>query len=202
MPYPSSRHQEVLLKFMKKTIENINICLANQYAVQKLLISKGVITEPDLINLLHESQKLPQRNLGAATLAEMITPDWSEYIDLEKVEEKQQALDTVRRKIYALMLPVGWESEGTQEPNIIAKKNAFHTCYNIYTMHGLLPTVVACTKENGVYIRYNNGAKDLIVETYNDGDVGALVNKEKTILNSVDIPDFNFDNCVKLFKEE
>lgn len=201
-PHLSSRHQEVLLKFMERTIENVNICLANQYAVQKLLISRGVVTEPELINLLRDSKKLPQRNLGAATLSEMLTPDWSEYINFEKPNETQQVLDNIRRRIYALILPVGWEQEGTEEPNIIAKKNAYRTCHNLYIEYGLVPAVIACTKENGVYIRYLDGTKDLIIEAYNNGEVGALVNKDKTILNSVEINNFEFGNCIKLFKGE
>jgi len=67
-----SKDQKVLLKFMEATIEKVNICFSNLYAIEKVLIEKGIVTEKELLSRLKESKDLPKRLLGARTLKEMI----------------------------------------------------------------------------------------------------------------------------------
>jgi hypothetical protein len=50
----NSRKDTIMLKFIEKTIENINTCLAGQYTLYRLLIEKGLITEDELISRIDE----------------------------------------------------------------------------------------------------------------------------------------------------
>lgn len=60
---------------------------------------------------------------------------------------------------------------------------------------------LATTVEAGVYIVFSKGKTELIIETYNDGDIGALVCREKEILHNEDIKDFNFEECLNVIEK-
>ena len=146
-------NEKVLLRFMEKTIDNINTCLAGQYTLYKLLIDKKLITEPELINKLKEDRNLPQRKMGMKVLKEMLSPDWEQSIDFEKTEKN--LLEHTYYKIYNLVLPPHWATEeGVEPPNDQAKKRAYRVCHDLYKNYGLQPTTVACTKENGVFLTF------------------------------------------------
>jgi len=184
---------------MERTIQNINTCLAGQYTLYKILIEKGVITEDELLHRIKQDKNLPTLKLGKNTLKEMLNPDWDSKIDFEKTEKEllNEALD----KISNLVLPDSWKDEGVEPPNSTALRNAHIICHKLYAQRKIIPDVVACTKENGIFLRYNAGDRGLIIEAYNDGDIGTLVNndKEKEILYNEDISNLNFENSLKVF---
>jgi hypothetical protein len=198
--------EKMLLKFMKKTIENVNICLAGQHTLYRLLISKGVITESELVAMIKEAKNLPIRKLGVEALKDMLNPDWEQYIDFQKTEQnlvrkvEQDMMNDYCVKIVNLVLPAHWVEEGVQPPNSTAKRNACHVCHEMFNKHSMIPFLVACTKEDGVYIRYLIGTKSIIIEAYNDGEIGAVVNddEKKKILHSSEIKDYNFETCVSI----
>jgi len=194
---------KVLLRFMEKTIDNINTCLASQYTLYKLLIDKKLITESKLISRLKEDRNLPQRKMGMKVLKEMLAPDWEQSIDFEKTE--QNILEHIYHRIYSLVLPPHWATEeGVEPPNDQAKKGAYKICHDLYKKQSLQPTVIACTKENGIYLTFKKDNKSLIIEVYNDGDIGALVNNDekKEILYNEDIKDYNFDTCITILSKK
>jgi len=194
-----SSKDSVLLKFMERTIQNINTCLAGQYTLYKILIEKRIITEEELLHRIKQDKNLPTLKLGKNTLKEMLNPDWDSKIDFEKTEKEllNEALD----KISNLVLPDSWKDEGVGSPNSTALRNAHIICHKLYAQRKIIPDVVACTKESGVYLRYSDGNKSLIVEAYNDGDVGTVVSNdsEKEILHNEDISNLNFENSLKVF---
>lgn len=116
------------------------------------------------------------------------------------MEANPEGLDKVWRQIQALVLPADWKQDGVEPPNDIAKKTAYECCLTLFNKTRLLPSVIACTKENGVYMTFVGGKK-LIVEAYNDGEIGALINDDskKVILYNEDILNSNLDRCIKKF---
>lgn len=193
-----SGKESMILRFMEKAISNINTCLAGQYTLYKVLIEKGVVTEQELLSRIKEDKNLPQLKLGIQVLEEMLTPEWEESIDFEMTEKElfNRALD----KIMNLELPESWKKEGVEKPNSTAMRNAYKICHILFNSRKLIPKTVACTKENGIFITYTEGDKSLIVEIYNDGDIGTLVNNDKNmeILQSEDIHDYNFDRQLEI----
>jgi len=111
-------------------------------------------------------------------------------------------LKKLKTKIDGLKIPEHWSLEKVEQPNTIAKLNALNCCFEIYYKHNsLLPDRVACTKENGVYLVFEK-LRSLFIETYNDGDVGALVCEGKNVLYNEDIVGFNFEKCMSVFNAE
>jgi hypothetical protein len=198
---PSSQ-DSVMLKFMERAIENINTCLAGQYTLYKLLIERGLITETNLISRLKEDKNLPKIKLGSNTLKDMLSPSWEDQIDFEKTEK--ELLNEALTKISNITMPEHWKDEGVEPPNSTAMRNAHVICHTLYNNHKIIPKIVASTKENGIYLRFENGDKSFIIETYNDGDIGALVSddaKKETLFNE-EIVDLNFDNSLKVFMDK
>jgi len=188
-PLPPARDR-VLLNFMEKTIDNINTCLAGQYTLYKILIEKGLISEADLLSKLKDDKNLPLRKKGILALNDMLKPDWDKFIDFETTE-----LALVKNKICDLTLPPGWGEEGVESPNKEARKNAYDTCTTLYNGHLLVPTTIACTKENGVYLRFENNGVFMVVEAYNDNSVGAIVCWGKVVVHNEDIISLDFERC-------
>lgn len=188
-----SPKESMILRFMERTIENINTCLAGQYTLYKILIEKKIVTEQELLSRIKEDKNLPQRKLGIQVLEDMLSPDWEDNIDFEVTEKIlfQRALD----KIMNLKLPESWKKEGVEKPNSTAMRNAYKICHILFNSKKLIPRTVACTKENGIFLTFVEGDKSLIVELYNDGEIGSIVtnDKKKEILQSEDILNYNFD---------
>jgi hypothetical protein len=184
---------------MERAIENINTCLAGQYTLYQILIEKDIITEAELISRIKEDKNLPTRKLGIAVLKDMLTPDWEKQIDFELSEQK--LLNLACHKIVRLVLPAYWKDEDVEPPNSTAQRNAIKICHKIFDNYRLIPDVVACTKENGVYLRFTGGNKSFVIEAYNGGEIAAVVNDDanKKILDSGDIRNLDFDAIVKIF---
>ena len=204
-----SSRDSMLLKFMQRTIENVNTCLAGQHTLYRVLIEKGIVTESELVKMIKDDKNLPVRKLGVEALNEMLTPDWEQQIDFEKTEQnmiKKAMQDKISEycvKITNLVPPDHWVVEGVEPPNSTAKRNACQICHVMYNKIEMIPFLVACTKEGGVYLRYTVGTKSIVIEAYNDGEIAALVNddEKKKILYSDEIKDFNFDTCVSIFND-
>lgn len=198
---PSSK-DSMMLKFMERAIENINTCLAGQYTLYKLLIERGVISEADLISRIKQDRNLPQLKLGINTLKDMLTPSWEDQIDFEKTGK--DLLNDAISKISTITIPEHWEEEGVEPPNSTAKRNANVICHRLYDSRKIIPKVVAITKENGIYLKYEDEGKSFIIEAYNDGEIGSIVSDDikKEILFNEEIIDLNFDNSLKVFLDK
>jgi hypothetical protein len=104
-------------------------------------------------------------------------------------------------RIENLKFPEHWKEQGTKPPNRTAKFNAFGVCFYLFQDYGLQPKTIACTIESGVYLTFVLGSTELSIETYNEGDICALVNKDRQILISEEIVDFDFERVVNVFKK-
>lgn len=193
-----SPKESMIIRFMEKTIENINTCLAGQYTLYKILIEKKVVTEKELLARIKEDKNLPQRKLGIQVLEEMLSPDWEDKINFQETEK--ELFHRTLGKIDNLKLPDSWKKEGVEEPNSTAMRNAYKICHILFNLKKMIPKVVACTKENGIYISFKEGDKSFLIEAFNNGGIGSIVNndKEKNILRSEDITDFNFDRQLEI----
>lgn len=67
-----NKKDDVILEFMKATIEKVNTCLSSLYALQKIMIEKGIITQEQLLQALNESKSMPKYDLGKRTLDQML----------------------------------------------------------------------------------------------------------------------------------
>jgi hypothetical protein len=105
-------------------------------------------------------------------------------------------------KIENLLFPEHWREEGAEPPNRIAKDNAYLCCSELWLKYDLFPIRLATTIESGVYLVFKRGTKELLIETYNDGDVGALVCQDKQILHNEDIVEFDFSKCIYILNKE
>jgi hypothetical protein len=108
----------------------------------------------------------------------------------------------VQQKLFNLKFPEYWREEGAEPPNKIAIDNAYKCCCELCSKYDLLVTRIACTIESGVYLVFEQENLNLIIETYNDGDIGVLVTKDKEILFNEDIHELDFSNCIKVLRED
>jgi hypothetical protein len=113
--------------------------------------------------------------------------------------EDNITLNNIEYTIEHLKVPEYWMYEGVEPPNALAKTNARYCCNCLYTKLRLV--CLATTVEAGVYIVFRKGKSELIIETYNDGDIGALVCREKEILHNEDIKDYNFKECLNVIEK-
>lgn len=84
--------EDLLLKFMGTTISKVNTCLANIYAIETVLIEKGITSKNEMLSRIIDAKKLPQTKLGRSVLSEMIQdtdhkPNWEDLIDISKSNE-------------------------------------------------------------------------------------------------------------------
>lgn len=193
-----SSHDAVVLRFMEKTIENVNTLLAGQYTLFKFMIEKGIISEKDLISKLKEDRSIPNRKMGIQTLKEMLSPNWEEKIDFDGTEK--QLLTQACDRITTIKLPPSWIEEGVEAPNSTAVRNALRICHEIYNTKKMIPDITAPTKECGIFFRYDLGSRNLVVEAYNDGRIAAVVgdNAKKEVIYSEDISEYNFEKCLEI----
>lgn len=85
------------------------------------------------------------------------------------------------------------------------KLKAFDICKHLFQEYNLIPDRIAPTKEEGVFLAFDSskGNRTLIVEVYNDLEVGYLVNDNacKQILHSEDITDYDFAVATNLIND-
>jgi len=124
-------------------------------------------------------------------------------------KEKVRVLLNLIIKIHKLEKPNDDYNWGKREgPNLISKTNAVMFMRELFVAHEILPVRVAPTIEEGIFLRYKNGYKDLIVEAYNDSDIGLILTEGKKCMYNEDISypfDFSFlekYNFVKRSKNE
>jgi hypothetical protein len=99
--------------------------------------------------------------------------------------------------------PDHWKDENISPPNDLSKKNAFKVCEIFYGVFKIIFSVVSCTKEGGVYLRYSVGDRVVIIETYNDGDIGCMIVDyvKKEVLYNKDIERFNFQSIFEFINK-
>lgn len=102
-----------------------------------------------------------------------------------------------------IVFPDSWGSEGVARPNVASKSRSFEICKQILLNHSLLPNKIAPTKEEGVYLSYEDKVrnKSLIIEVYNNLEVAAVVinNQKKVIEYSEDIYGLQLVDTLKAF---
>lgn len=64
--------EDLFFRFMKVAIERIDICMATDYAIQKLLIEKNILSEEEMIKRVEDAKTLPERLTGMSILNDMI----------------------------------------------------------------------------------------------------------------------------------
>jgi hypothetical protein len=100
-----------------------------------------------------------------------------------------------RNRILQARLPAKWILEGVQPPTTECRAKAYEIWQRLYTKFGLLPVRVSASVEGGITLCYEHAtnSKRLIVETYNDLEVAALVNDSNRIVSSENIKALDFD---------
>lgn len=190
-------HDQVILKFMEKTIENINTLLAGQHALYNLLIEKNIVSESELISKLRDSKKLPDRKRGMEALEEMLSPNWEDQINFQ--DSENVLLDKALEKITQLSIPnrIG---ENMIPPNSTAIRNATQTCQIIFKTWKMLPDLITVANDGGVFFKYLYNQRNLFMEISNHGRISALVinNLRSGIFFDKIIQDFNFEECMNV----
>lgn len=102
-------------------------------------------------------------------------------------------------KIRNTKAPEHWLNKETEHPNDIAKDNATKGCSFLFNTYKKIPVVIAATVASGIYVRYTSNDLDLVIEFYNDGEIGGLIcdREHKKILDSAEIIDFNFNKLIE-----
>jgi hypothetical protein len=100
--------------------------------------------------------------------------------------------------------PDHWLHEGIAAPTEDCKKLTLEVCNHISKNYNLLPTIIASTVEEGIYLRFDrdtkNTKKSLTVEVYNNLEIAALVNDNSTkkILGFEDIKNLDFSRMINI----
>lgn len=68
----SPQEKTLFFDFMTAITNRLNRALATNYAIQQILISKGIVSKDQLVDALHEAEQLSERKIGAEALQEMI----------------------------------------------------------------------------------------------------------------------------------
>lgn len=107
------------------------------------------------------------------------------------------------RRIDNVFFPKHWNTEeGVEPPNKVSKLNAKKICKILFRNYNLKIDRIAATKEEGIYLVKNDTKSiSLIIEAYNDGDVGLIINnnKLKEVVFNEDIENFNFEKAINFF---
>jgi len=100
-------------------------------------------------------------------------------------------------KIDDCIAPEHWECE---QPNEVSKTNAKKIIKIFYDAFTWEPSSMGASIEEGIFFKYSlNKFSDraLIIETYNTGDIGILMNQDKIIIFNMDI--HNLDMFKKFY---
>jgi|WetSurMetagenome_2_1015567.scaffolds.fasta_scaffold902822_1 hypothetical protein len=84
-PSELTKKEELILKFMQVTFESLNSCHAKIYALQKVMVDKGVITPQELATLMDEAKARPKVRIGKEALDAMLKDEDISHI-LENVD--------------------------------------------------------------------------------------------------------------------
>lgn len=148
-----------------------------------------------------------QRFLGEVSAVVNIVKR-NESIKVKNLKEKNIS-EHIDKLIFRKMnFPQAWLEEKISPPNLASKIKAKEVCLHLWNEFGLIPYVITPTKEEGVYIGYedegDSGDLDLIIEIYNNLEGAALVNDRtgKKILFSKDIKDtkIDFEKMIQIIK--
>lgn len=109
------------------------------------------------------------------------------------------SINTIKEKIESVRAPDHW-LDRAEQPNQTSKYNAIEYCTVLFERFNRVPDVISPTIESGIYIRYRIEDWDLIIEFYNTGEIGALVNDSvrNRILDSFDLTELGINRYSKL----
>jgi hypothetical protein len=68
----SSQEKKIFFDFMTAITNRLNRALATNYAIQQILIQKGIVSIDQMKETVREAEQLPERKLGSEMLNEMI----------------------------------------------------------------------------------------------------------------------------------
>lgn len=112
---------------------------------------------------------------------------------------KDSPINTIIEKIESVRAPDHW-LDRAEQPNQTAKDNAIFYCTALFERYNQVPTVIAATIESGIYVRYRINSLNLMIEFYNNGETGVLVNdwERKCILDTFELGKLDFNKYSKL----
>jgi len=101
----SSSESNVLLKFMEATIKRVTSVMATNYAIQKILLQKGMVTKEELLSEIKEANQHPTIIRGREALTEMFgvseANTTTSYVppafDIKTSKEKEQEKESLFR---------------------------------------------------------------------------------------------------------
>jgi hypothetical protein len=100
-----------------------------------------------------------------------------------------------------LFFPVSWKNEGVEEPSYICKDVTEIVLRQIETIYKLKSDAIVSSIEGGIMIKYYKGDVSFLIEVSNDGEIAALINKDREIIESFDIENLDFNKAVSMYLE-
>lgn len=125
-----------------------------------------------------------------------VLKDHFEYYTKPESSQKKQLL----AKLDSINYPKDWIAQGIKPANVQCKKLTKEILIELFEKYELIPSRIEPSIETAYFLKYNNyiNNKELIIEIYNDLEIAALINQNKTILSSYDS---NKSNKSNVFKE-
>lgn len=110
-------------------------------------------------------------------------------------------LSNLKAKINTLTIPERWVAEDVEKPNYVCREEAYNVVKYLYNSYEYHPERIGPSKEGGIFIYYVNyhNNKTLSLEVSNDLEIAALINKDKEIIDVLDILNFNFSEIVQVY---
>lgn len=108
---------------------------------------------------------------------------------------------SIEDRIDRIIIPETWRKGKFYPPNIACKQSAKKICKNLFNDYGLIASEITATIEEGIFIKFfnKNNSKVLKIEVYNNLQIAAIVVKEKNIIDSEDIKNYNFKKIIETF---
>jgi hypothetical protein len=120
---------------------------------------------------------------------------------ISELQNDNYIIRNLKAKITKLSIHEKWLLEGIEEPTYLCRELAFEVTQLLYKRHGFYPERIGSSIENGIllhYINYTNN-KTLSIEVYNDLEIAAIVNSNKTIEKAEDIYNFDFNEILQVY---
>lgn len=124
-------------------------------------------------------------------------PDLASTTSLDPIE------DHLIAKVYSVILPEKWRSEGISPPTIKCKEISSELVLTFYHDYTIIPERISATIEGGIFVKYIDyvSGNCLSIEVYNDLDIVAIITNNKQIVKIIDIDDENIKKTISIFQK-
>ncbi len=104
-------------------------------------------------------------------------------------DRRDDLMQSFERMADSMPFPSAWQNVGIKPPTSECKKRSVALATDIFLRHGLTPTRIAPSIEEGVMLVYWNRKTDksLNIEIYNTTELAGLVNEKSDVLRCIDI---------------